>query len=246
MKTVAEVAGNDVAFIPATGALSLTDTMTLTAAAQDLGADAALVITPYYARPTQQGLFEWYAMIAREFPDLPLVLYNVPSRTAVDLHPSTVLRLRRDCGNIVGIKETTREFEHFSHVMHLCGQDFLVWSGIELLALPLLALGGAGFISALTNLAPRSLAEMYEHWEAGRVAQARDIHFQLHPLADLLFVETNPAPAKWVLQRQGRLPSDRVRPPLSQLSDTGRESVQRLLDQAQAALERENPVREPA
>jgi 4-hydroxy-tetrahydrodipicolinate synthase len=246
MKTVAEVAGNDVAFIPATGALSLTDTMTLTAAAQDLGADAALVITPYYARPTQQGLYEWYSMIAREFPDLPLVLYNVPSRTAVDLQPSTVLRLRRDFANIVGIKETTREFEHFSHVLHLCGQDFMVWSGIELLALPLLALGGAGFISALTNLAPSSLAEMYEHWEAGRIAQARDIHFQLHPLADLLFVETNPAPAKWVLQRQGRLPSDRVRPPLSQLSDAGRESVQRLLGDAQAALDRENLVREPA
>jgi 4-hydroxy-tetrahydrodipicolinate synthase len=246
MKTVAEVAGNDVAFIPVTGALSLADTMTLTATAQDLGADAALVITPYYARPTQQGLYEWYSMIAREFPDLPLVLYNVPSRTAVDLQPSTVLRLRRDFANIVGIKETTREFEHFSHVLHLCGQDFMVWSGIELLALPLLALGGAGFISALTNLAPRSLAQMYEHWEAGRIAQARDIHFQLHPLADLLFVETNPAPAKWVLQRQGRLPSDRVRPPLSQLSDAGRESVQRLLGDAQAALDRENLVREPA
>jgi 4-hydroxy-tetrahydrodipicolinate synthase len=246
MKTVAEVAGNDVAFIPATGALSLADTMTLTATAQDLGADAALVITPYYARPTQQGLYEWYSMIAQEFPDLPLVLYNVPSRTAVDLQPSTVLRLRRDFANIVGIKETTREFEHFSHVLHLCGQDFMVWSGIELLALPLLALGGAGFISALTNLAPRSLAQMYEHWEAGRIAQARDIHFQLHPLADLLFVETNPAPAKWVLQRQGRLPSDRVRPPLSQLSDAGRESVQRLLGDAQAALDRENLVREPA
>ena len=246
MKTVAEVAGDQVAFIPATGALSLTDTMTLTAAAQDLRADAALVITPYYARPTQQGLYEWYATIAREFPELPLILYNVPARTAVDVHPGTVLRLRREFGNIVGIKETTKEFEHFSHVLRLCGRDFLVWSGIELLALPLLALGGAGFISALTNLAPRSLAEMYEHWEAGRPADARDIHFQLHPLADLLFVETNPAPAKWVLQRQGRLPSDRVRPPLSQLSDAGRKRVQLLLDEAQTALGRENRVKETA
>jgi 4-hydroxy-tetrahydrodipicolinate synthase len=87
---------------------------------------------------------------------------------------------------------------------------------------------------------------MYEHWQAGRTANARDIHFQLHPLADLLFVETNPAPAKWVLRRQGRLPSDRVRPPLSQLSDAGRERVQQLLGEAQTALERENPVKEPA
>jgi 4-hydroxy-tetrahydrodipicolinate synthase len=242
MRVVAEVAGREVAFIPQTGSLSLADTLTLTAAAQDLDADAALVITPYYARPTQQGLYEWYAAIAREFPELPLVLYNVPSRTAVDLQPGTVLRLRRDFGNVVGIKETTREFEHFSHVLHLCGSDFLVWSGIELLALPLLALGGAGFISALTNLAPRSLAQMYEHWAAGRIAEAREIHFELHPLADLLFVETNPAPAKWVLQQHGLLPSDRVRPPLSQLSDAGRESVQRLLDEAKPALEREKLI----
>lgn len=248
MRVVAGVAGNEVAFIPQTGSLSLKDTLTLTGTAADLGADAALVITPYYARPTQQGLYEWYATIAREFPELPLILYNVPSRAAVEVEPSTVLRLRRDFDNVVGIKETTKEFEHFSHVLHLCGQDFLVWSGIELLALPLLVLGGAGFISALTNLAPRSLAEMYEHWTAGRVDGAREIHFQLHPLADLLFVETNPAPAKWVLQQQGRIRSDYVRPPLSRLSDTGRDKVRALLDRAEAALARENTVlvQEPA
>lgn len=248
MRVVAEVAGTEVAFIPQTGSLSLKDTLTLTGTAADLGADAALVITPYYARPTQQGLYEWYATIAREFPELPLILYNVPSRTAIDVEPSTVLRLRRDFDSIVGIKETTKEFEHFSHVLYLCGRDFLVWSGIELLALPLLALGGAGFISALTNLAPRSLAQMYENWTAGRADDAREIHFQLHPLADLLFVETNPAPAKWVLQQQGRIPSDYVRPPLSRLSGSGQEKVRVLLDRAEAALARENTVvvREPA
>jgi len=174
-----------------------------------------------------------------------VVIYNVPSRTAVDISPETVLRLRLTCDNIVGIKETTRDFEHFSRVLHLCGRDFLVWSGIELLALPLLALGGAGFISALANLAPRSLAQMYNLWQAGQHEAARDIHYQLHPLADLLFVETNPAPAKWVLHRLGRLPSPRVRPPLVPLSETGQAAVSDLMAQAAAVLDAEGLTRAP-
>jgi 4-hydroxy-tetrahydrodipicolinate synthase len=120
----------------------------------ELGADAALVITPYYARPTQEGLFQWYATVAQQNPGLPIVIYNVPSRTAVDIAPETIARLRRQFDNIVGVKETTRDFEHFSRVLHVCGRDTLVWSGIELLCLPLLALGGAGFVSAVANLAP--------------------------------------------------------------------------------------------
>jgi 4-hydroxy-tetrahydrodipicolinate synthase len=147
-----------------------------------------------------------------------------------------VLRLRSACDNIVGIKETTRDFEHFSRVLHLCGRDFLVWSGIELLALPLLALGGAGFISALANLAPRSLARMYDLWAGGQQEAARELHYQLHPLADLLFVETNPAPVKWVLHQLGRLPSPRVRPPLAALSEAGQAAVGRLMAQAPDVL----------
>ena len=138
------------------------ETLELTAAARDAGIDAALVITPYYARPTQDALFVWYRTVANEFPDLPIVAYNVPSRTAVDLAPETVARLFRSCDNFVGIKETTKDFEHFSRVLHLCGRELVVWSGIELLCLPLLALGGAGFVSATANIAPAACAEMYE------------------------------------------------------------------------------------
>jgi 4-hydroxy-tetrahydrodipicolinate synthase len=239
MAAVAAVTADAVPFVPAAGSAMLEETLELTAAAEDLGADAVLIITPYYARPTQQGLFEWYATVARQFPQLPVIVYNVPSRTAVDISPDTVFRLRVACDNIVGIKETTRDFEHFSRVLHRCGRDFLVWSGIELLSLPLLALGGAGFISALANLAPRSLAGMYNHWQAGRPDAALDVHYQLHPLADLLFVETNPAPVKWVLESLGRLPSARVRPPLAPLSEAGQERVLELMNQAAAVLEAE-------
>ena len=144
MTEAARVIADRVPFLPGTGSARLDETLELTAAAAALGADAALVITPYYARPTQEGLFQWYATVASENPDLPIVVYNVPSRTAVDIAPETIARLRRRYGNVVGVKETTRDFEHFSRVLHQCGRDILMWSGIELLCLPLLALGGVG------------------------------------------------------------------------------------------------------
>ena len=237
MRVVALEVADRVPFVPGTGSAKLDETLTLTAAAHQLGADAALVITPYYARPTQEGLYQWYATVAGAFPDLPIVLYNVPTRTAVDIAPETVARLRRDFANIVGIKETTKDFEHFSRVLHLCGGDFLVWSGIELLSLPLLALGGVGFVSAVANIAPAALARMYERWMAGAHAQARDIHYQLHPLVDLLFVETNPAPAKWVLARAGLIASGRVRPPLVDLTAAGQARVIELLGRGAALLD---------
>ncbi|BBG00091.1 MULTISPECIES: 4-hydroxy-tetrahydrodipicolinate synthase [Pseudonocardia] len=238
IRAVAAEIDDAVPFLPGTGSAKLDETLEITAAARDAGADAALVITPYYARPTQEALYRWYRTIAAEFPDLPIVIYNVPSRTAVDVAPETVARLFADCENVVGIKETTKDFEHFSRVLHLCGRELLVWSGIELLGLPLLALGGAGFISAVSNLAPSAVARMYEAWESGDHEAARELHYGLHPLVDLLFVETNPAPAKWVLHRQERLASAHVRPPLLPLSDDGVPRVRALLEQGAAVLGR--------
>ncbi|MEU9343800.1 4-hydroxy-tetrahydrodipicolinate synthase [Streptomyces sp. NPDC048278] len=232
MRVVAEETADRVPFLPGTGSLKLDETLVLTGVARDLGADAALVVTPYYARPTQEALYQWYSRIAKEYPDLPIVVYNVPVRTAVEIDPETVYRLRRDHDNIVGIKETTKDFEHFSHVYHRCGRDFLMWSGIELLCLPLLALGGTGFISALSNLAPGAVAQMYDHYTAGRHEEATELHYRLHPLVELLFVETNPAPAKWVLEELGILPSGAVRAPLVPPTEPGRQKILSLLDQA--------------
>jgi 4-hydroxy-tetrahydrodipicolinate synthase len=236
IRLVAEEVADAVPFLPGTGSAKLDETLEITAAARDAGADAALVITPYYARPTQEGLVHWYATVAREFPDLPIVIYNVPSRTAVDIAPETVARLFREHHNIVGIKETTKDFEHFSRVLQLCGRELLVWSGIELLGIPLLALGGVGFISAVANLAPSAVARMYEAWAAGDHERARELHYALHPLVDLLFVETNPAPAKWVLAQQGRISSAHVREPLLPITATGQDAVRALLDQGAELL----------
>lgn len=237
MRIAAEVVGDRVPFVPGTGSAELDQTLELTAAAQEAGADAVLVITPYYSRPTQQGLYEWYARIASTFPGLPVVVYNVPSRTAVDIDPETVGRLRRNFDNIVGVKETTKDFEHFSRVLRAAGRDAVVWSGIELLCLPLLALGGCGFVSAVANIAPRAMAEMYEAWGAGDHDRARDLHFILHPLVDLVFVETNPAPIKWVLAEAGLLSSASVRPPLATTSKWAQAQILSMLAEGAPALD---------
>ncbi|MGC5626687.1 4-hydroxy-tetrahydrodipicolinate synthase [Georgenia sp. Z1344] len=232
IRTVSTAIDGRVPFLPGTGSARLDETLELTSIARDAGADLALVITPYYARPTQEALYQWYATVCREFPDLPVAAYNVPVRTAVELAPETIARLFRDFDSFVGVKETTKDFEHFSRVRHAAGPEILMWSGIELLCLPLLALGGQGFISALANIAPAAVAEMYRAADAGDWDRAREIHYGVHPLVDLLFVETNPAPAKWLMAERGLITSSMVRPPLVGLSDSGQTTVRSLVDQA--------------
>ena len=234
--TVVDTVAGRVPVMPGTGTEKLEETLELTGAARDAGIDAALIITPYYARPTQEALYVWYKTVALEFPDLPIVAYNVPSRTAVDIEPATVARLFREFDNFVGVKETTKDFEHFSRVLQLCGRELLVWSGIELLCLPLLALGGVGFLSATSNIAPRAHADLYEAWVAGDLERARELHYGLHPLVDLLFVETNPAPGKWVLEQRGLISSGYVRPPLITPTPPGLEKIRQLMAQGERYL----------
>lgn len=236
IRTVIKIADGRVPVVPGTGSAKLQETIELTGAAYDAGIDAALIITPYYARPTQEALYIWYKTVAAEYPDLPIIAYNVPSRTAVEITPETVARLHRDVPNFVGIKETTKDFEHFSRVIKAAGRDLLVWSGIELLCLPLLALGGTGFISATANIAPAATKQMYDAYRQGRFDEALELHYGLHPLVDLIFVETNPAPVKWVLQRRGLINSEYVRPPLITPTDVGKQKIVQLLAEGAAFL----------
>jgi 4-hydroxy-tetrahydrodipicolinate synthase len=237
IRAVAGEIADRVPFVPGTGSARLDETLELTAIAEQAGADAALIVTPYYARPTQEGLFNWYSTVASEFPDLPLIAYNVPSHTAVDLAPETVAALRNKHANVVGVKETTRDFEYFSRVLQVAGRDTLVWSGIEQLCLPLLSLGGVGFFSATANLAPAATARMYEHWVNGEFDKARDLHFGLHPVTDVIFTETSPVAAKWVLARAGLIRSGYVRPPLIPLTEPGQAHALALLREGAPMLE---------
>jgi len=229
MRTAAAATGDRVPFLPGTGAALMSETLELTAEAERLGAAAALVVTPYYSRPQQDGLFEWYSRVASEFPSLPLILYNVPVRAATDLAPDTVARLRRTHDNIVGIKETTRDFEHVSYVLNACGQDFIALSGIELLCYPMLTLGGRGHLSCVANFAPEPVAELYDAHEAGDDARARALHYDLHALVDAAFAETNPVPAKWIMYELGILASPLCRGPLAPLSLASQARIRSLL-----------------
>ena len=139
----------------------------------------------------------------------------MPIRAAVDITPATVGRLRRAHANIVGIKETTKDFEHVSYVLDECGTDFIALSGIELLCYPMLCLGGRGHLSCVGNFAPRPVAELYDAFAAGDHERARQLHYDLHALVDAAFAEVNPAPAKWVMERLGLIESGLAREPLS-------------------------------
>jgi 4-hydroxy-tetrahydrodipicolinate synthase len=155
----------------------------------------------------------------------------VPVRAAVDITPDTVGRLRRAHDNIVGIKETTRDFEHVSYVLNECGRDFIALSGIELLCYPMLVLGGRGHLSCVGNFAPRIVADLYDAFVAGDHDRARELHYALHPLVEAAFMETNPVPAKWVMERMGRLPAGFAREPLAALSSASQERVAALVSE---------------
>jgi len=229
MRAAAAAIADRVPFLPGTGTALMAETLELTAEAQRLGAAAALVVTPYYGRAQQDGLFAWYARVADAFPDLPIILYNVPIRAAVDIAPATVGRLRRAHPNIVGIKETTRDFEHVSYVLNEAGSDFIALSGIELLCYPMLCLGGRGHLSCVGNFAPQPVAQLYDAFVSGDHHRARALHYDLHALVDAAFAETNPVPVKWVMHQLGLLSSDHAREPLAPLSQAGQKRVRGLL-----------------
>jgi 4-hydroxy-tetrahydrodipicolinate synthase len=234
MRSVTAAIDGRVPFLPGTGSVRLDETLELTAEAQRLGASGALVVSPYYARPQQAGLFDWYARVASEFPDFPIIVYNVPIRSGVDIAPETVGRLRRAHSNIVGIKETTRDFEHVSYVLNECGSDFIALSGIELLCYPMLVLGGRGHLSCVANFAPRPVAELYDAFVAGDQDRARELHYELHALVAAAFTEVNPVPVKWIMRELGIMPSAFAREPLASLSDASIAKIRALLPERYA------------
>jgi 4-hydroxy-tetrahydrodipicolinate synthase len=216
LQVAVEVAAGRVPVVAGTGSNNHDETVRLTRFAEKSGAAAALVVVPYYIRPSQEGLFRHFKAVA-DAVGLPIIIYNIPGRTAVNLEIETVARLRDGCPNVVGIKEANPDFSHITRLLGRLGRDFLVYSGIELLCFPLLAIGGAGYVSATGNVLPREVARLHDLVAAGRWADAQDLHYHLMPLNDALFIETNPVPAKAALGLMGRARPD-VRPPLAPLA----------------------------
>ncbi len=212
--------------IAGTGANSTDETIMITEKAKEMGADGALIVTPYYNKPTQEGLYRHYKKIAEKV-DIPIVLYNVPSRTGVNLLPQTVARLS-EIKNIVGIKEATGDMKQVSEVIRLCGDRLNVISGDDFTTLPLLALGGKGVISVSANVVPKDVSMMCRAWENGNIEVARKIHFKLEPLNYAMFIETNPLPAKTALSMMGKI-QEEFRLPLCPMNEGNREKLKKLL-----------------
>ncbi|MEC5423000.1 2,4-dihydroxyhept-2-ene-1,7-dioic acid aldolase [Virgibacillus sp. C22-A2] len=204
METACKTVNGRVPFLPGTGSTNHQETLRMTKAAQEMGADGAMVIVPYYNKPNQHALYKHFKAVA-DSVDIPIILYNIPGRTAVNLEAVTISRLAEDCPNIIGVKESNKDFEHVNKVLLKCGRDFNLYSGIEVLCYPMLAIGGAGHISATANVAPKEVADIFNKWEAGDVKGAQDMHYEMMPLNDVLFRDTNPAPAKSALGMMGKI-----------------------------------------
>jgi len=189
--------------IAGTGSNSTAEAIRLTKHAWQAGADAALIVCPYYNRPTQEGLYQHYKAIAEEAP-IPIIIYNIPGRTGVNMLPETMARLAK-IPNIVGAKEAAGSIKQMSDIINLCGPDFDVLSGDDALTLPLLAMGGKGVISVISNLVPADMAALVDALAAGDLKKAQQMHYRMSPLIDALFVETNPTPIKAALAMMGKI-----------------------------------------
>jgi 4-hydroxy-tetrahydrodipicolinate synthase len=204
MGKAAKVINGRVPFVPGTGSTNHAETLYLTKKAEELGVDAALVIVPYYNRPSQHALYKHFKTVA-DSVNIPVIIYNIPGRTAVNMAVETMAKLSKDCPNIIGVKESNKDFEHVNRVLLNCGRDFLLYSGIELLCYPMLAIGGAGYISATANIEPKKVADVYNAWVEGDIERAINLHYELMPLNDVLFKDTNPAPLKAALGMMGKI-----------------------------------------
>jgi len=204
-----------VAVIAGTGANSTTEAIDLTREASKIGVDACLLVTPYYNKPTQEGLYQHYKTIA-EAVDVDQILYNVPGRTAVDMLNETVVRLA-DIPNIIGVKDATGDLARGKELINLVGDRIAVYSGDDATAVELILLGAKGNISVTANVAPKDMADLCRLALAGEAEQARAISERLMPLNENLFVEANPIPVKWALQQMGLIQGG-IRLPLTPLS----------------------------
>ena len=215
--------------VAGTGANSTTEAIYLTQCAKDLGADACLLVTPYYNKPTQEGLYLHYKTIA-EAVSIPQILYNVPGRTACDILPETIARLSH-IDNIIGVKEATGDLERISSLKTLCADDFILLSGDDPTAKEFILHGGSGVISVTANVAPRSMHTMAQLAQKNEVQEATVVNDTLCKLHKYLFAESNPIPVKWVLHKMGLIQSG-IRLPLTWLTEDYTEALLQAMNES--------------
>ncbi len=221
-----EAAKKRVPVIAGSGSNSTEEAIALTRHAKKAGADGALLITPYYNKPTQEGLYRHYKAVA-EAVDLPIVLYNIPGRTSVNMLPATVARLS-SIKHIVAIKEGSGSLQQVSDIVQACGERLTVLSGDDALTLPMMALGAKGVITVTANIVPKDMAKMVEAFTAGKLAEARKLHYKMSPLFTALFYETNPIPVKEAMGMMGKCSAE-LRLPLCPMAADTRDKLSRAL-----------------
>ena len=227
VEVAVDAARGRVPVVAGTGSNSTWEAVMLTKHAKEVGADGALLVVPYYNKPTQAGLYQHFKRVAEEV-DLPQLIYNIPSRTGVNISPETVSQLA-GVRNIVGIKEASGDLDQVSRIVELTrGHDFVVFSGEDSLTLPILAMGGVGVISVASNLVPDRVARLVKAFRGGEVEEARRIHFELLPLFKALFLETNPGPVKAAMNMLG-LAAGGLRLPLVGMEEENREKLRKVL-----------------
>jgi len=221
-----DAAKGKVPVMAGTGSNSTTEAIMLTKHAKEAGADGALLVVPYYNKPTQRGLYEHYKKIA-ETVDIPQVIYNIPSRTGRNMEPETMAKLAK-LENVVGVKEASGDLDQVKRIVELTGKDFSVISGDDSLTLEIMALGGVGVISVASNLVPGKVAEMVDSYQSGDVETAKRINDELAPLFEVLFIETNPGPAKMAMNWMG-MAAGKPRLPLVELEPENQEKLRKVL-----------------
>lgn len=204
--------------IAGTGANNTIEAIELTESAKASGADAVLSVVPYYNKPSQEGLFQHYKAIT-EAVDIPVIMYNVPSRTVTNMLPATVARCANELKNIIGIKEASGSLNQVSEVIRTCPDEFIVLSGDDFTSMPTVLVGGQGVISVTSNVEPRGMADMMEAALAGDLEKANSLHYRLFPLMDSMFCYPSPAPAKKALELMGKISSSEVRLPMTSMDD---------------------------
>ncbi len=212
-----EQTGTRIPVIAGAGTNSTSKTIKLIHRAEKLGVQGLLIVTPYYNKPTQQGLYQHYRAISNE-TDLPIIIYNVPGRTGVNILPQTVARLGRDCKNIVAIKEASGNLDQVSELASLLGNDFDILSGDDSLTLPMLAIGAKGVISVIANIFPKDVANMCRLFFDSEIDEAKKLHLKMFPVIKALLIETNPIPIKKAMELMG-LAAGSPRLPLVQMSE---------------------------
>lgn len=225
-----EQANKRVPVLAGAGSNNTKEAVHLATFAEEAGADGTLLISPYYNKPTQEGIYQHFKHIA-EAISLPIVLYNVPGRTGSNVLPSTVARLHKEIPQIVGIKEATGDLIQVSDLIEQCGSSFTVISGDDFTVLPLLSVGGSGVISVISNLLPNKMASLCTAWNNGDIETARKLHFEMQPLNRAMFMESNPIPVKTALALQGKMDTD-FRLPMVPLAEANFERLKSIMTEA--------------